>query len=115
MALFAVLATFPLAGCTESTSANANTGPAPVPEVGVVTVEPSVRPHVRELPGRIAPTRIAEVRPRVSGIIIERVFQQALRGRALEGDPGMVDQIASFHGVLTLVVRCRCARERETI
>src|SRR6185312_4108251 len=31
---------------------------------------------VNDLPGRIAPTRIAEVRPRVSGIIIKRVFEQ---------------------------------------
>jgi len=31
---------------------------------------------VRELPGRIAPTRIAEVRARVSGIVTERTFEQ---------------------------------------
>ena len=27
-------------------------------------------------PGRIAPTRVAEVRPRVSGIVVERLFRQ---------------------------------------
>ena len=31
---------------------------------------------VRELPGRIAPTRIAEVRARVSGIVVSRNFEQ---------------------------------------
>ncbi|WP_367615151.1 efflux RND transporter periplasmic adaptor subunit [Rhodoplanes serenus] len=30
----------------------------------------------KELPGRITPMRIAEVRPRVSGIVVERSFQQ---------------------------------------
>lgn len=47
----------------------------PVP-VSVATVEPQDVPITNELPGRIAPTRIAEVRPRVSGIVIERVFEQ---------------------------------------
>ena len=47
----------------------------PVP-VGVVTIETQDVPIMNELPGRIAPTRIAEVRPRVSGIVVERVFQQ---------------------------------------
>jgi membrane fusion protein (multidrug efflux system) len=39
-------------------------------------MHPYARPYVRELPGRIAPTRIAEVRARVSGIVIERNFEQ---------------------------------------
>lgn len=47
----------------------------PVP-VSVLTVAPEDVPITNELPGRIAPTRIAEVRPRVSGIVIERVFEQ---------------------------------------
>jgi membrane fusion protein (multidrug efflux system) len=49
------------------------TGPVPV---GVITTAPEDLPITNELPGRIAPTRIAEVRPRVSGIIVERVFTQ---------------------------------------
>src|SRR5690349_17979600 len=44
--------------------------------VGVITAEPQTLPVTNNLPGRIAPTRIAEVRPRVSGIVVERVFQQ---------------------------------------
>jgi membrane fusion protein, multidrug efflux system len=48
----------------------------PPPAVGVVTVQPEAIPITNELPGRIAPTRIAQVRPRVSGIVIARVFQQ---------------------------------------
>ena len=45
-------------------------------EVGIVTVQSAVKPFIRELPGRISPTRIAEVRARVSGIVVERTFQQ---------------------------------------
>ena len=40
---------------------------------------------VRELPGRIAPTRVSDVRPRVSGIIVERLFSQGSEVKA--GDP----------------------------
>ncbi|MET0278359.1 MAG: efflux RND transporter periplasmic adaptor subunit [Pseudorhodoplanes sp.] len=74
--LLAVLAAIPLAGCSESTPASATATPSAPPEVGIVTVEPSARPHVRELPGRIAPTRIAELRARVSGIVTARTFEQ---------------------------------------
>lgn len=49
---------------------------APRPQVSVVTLQPSSRPYIRELPGRIAPTRVAEVRARVAGIVLERSFQQ---------------------------------------
>jgi len=37
---------------------------------------------VRELPGRIAPTRIAEVRARVSGIVVSRNFEQGSEVKA---------------------------------
>jgi membrane fusion protein (multidrug efflux system) len=74
LALFLVLLAPVLAACKES-SASAEPE-APPPEVGVVTVTPQPRTIVRELPGRIAPTRVADVRPRVSGIIVERLFNQ---------------------------------------
>jgi membrane fusion protein, multidrug efflux system len=73
-----------LAGCDESNSAAAEAEPA-APEVSVVTVTPQARAVVSELPGRISPTRIAEVRPRVSGIVIERAFHQGSEVKA--GDP----------------------------
>ncbi len=76
LVLLAALAAFPLAGCSESTSATATATPATPPEVGVVTVQQSAHPHIRELPGRIAPTRIAELRARVSGIVTARTFEQ---------------------------------------
>jgi len=44
--------------------------------VSIITAAAEDIPVVNELPGRIAPTHIAEVRPRVSGLIVERVFEQ---------------------------------------
>ncbi len=55
----------------------------PVP-VSVMTVAQENVPILNELPGRIAPTRIAEVRPRVSGIVVARVFEQGTHVK--EGD-----------------------------
>ena len=51
-----------LAGCDEPHQAVAS-APAQTsePEVSVVTVAPKARAVVRELPGRIAPTRVADV------------------------------------------------------
>jgi membrane fusion protein (multidrug efflux system) len=48
----------------------------PPPAVSVVKVKAEPVPIVNDLPGRIAPTRIAEVRPRVTGIVVKRVFEQ---------------------------------------
>jgi membrane fusion protein, multidrug efflux system len=75
-----------LAGCKEPPVATASAASeAAEPDVSVVTVKPQPRAMVRELPGRIAPTRISEVRPRVSGIVVERMFRQGSEVKA--GDP----------------------------
>jgi len=75
-----------LAGCNEPESAIASVVSQPTePDVSVITVKPQARSIVRELPGRIAPTRVADVRPRVSGIIVERLFRQG--SEVKEGDP----------------------------
>lgn len=72
-----------LTACDEPTAAVAAQPAAP--DVSYVTVRQQPRTIVRELPGRIAPTRVADVRPRVSGIIVERLFEQGSRVKA--GDP----------------------------
>lgn len=72
-----------LAGCDDATPAMAANKAEP--EVGIVTVKSQPRAVVRELPGRIAPTRVADVRSRVSGIVVERMFQQGTEVKA--GDP----------------------------
>ena len=66
-----------LAGCSdEKTAQNAAPMAFPPSAVAVVTTKGEEIPISNELPGRIAPTRIAEVRPRVSGIVVSRVFEQ---------------------------------------
>lgn len=65
-----------LAGCQKEEE-NAAAAPAmPPAQVGVITTKTEEAPITNELPGRIAATRTAEVRPRISGIVVERVFQQ---------------------------------------
>lgn len=82
---FVIAALAPLlAGCDEPQSAIAATKAA-VPDVSIVTVNPQARALVRELPGRISLTRVADVRPRVSGIIVKRLFSQGSEVKA--GDP----------------------------
>ena len=73
-----------LAGCDEPSSAVAAAQTSD-PDVSIVTVRPQSRAIVRELPGRVAPTRVSDVRPRVSGIVIERLFNQGSEVKA--GDP----------------------------
>jgi membrane fusion protein (multidrug efflux system) len=72
----AMLLALALAGCSEGPAAPEGQRTAAAQEVGVVELQPSPLAVVRELPGRIAPTRIAEVRARVSGIIDRRNFEQ---------------------------------------
>lgn len=43
-------------------------------EVGVVALAPKAVALTRELPGRVAPYRAAEVRARVNGIVLKRLF-----------------------------------------
>jgi len=72
---YAVAAAAFLAACLPASAADPGATPPPV-TVSIITTEKQDLPILEELPGRIAPMRIAEVRPRVSGIVIERVFTQ---------------------------------------
>ncbi|MCV3736688.1 efflux RND transporter periplasmic adaptor subunit [Rhizobium sp. TRM96647] len=65
-----------LAGCQKEEDKQAAAPAMPPTPVAVVTTKSEEAPIMNELPGRIAATRIAEVRPRISGIIVERVFEQ---------------------------------------
>ncbi len=50
--------------------------PAAPVEVGVVTLQPSAVTLTRELPGRTSAFRVAEVRARVNGIVLKRLFTE---------------------------------------
>jgi len=75
LALFTALA----AGCdTGHVTAQSDAGgpEPPKPQVGVVEITPQVLTVETELAGRTSPYFIAEVRPQVSGIILQRQFQE---------------------------------------
>ena len=65
-----------LAGCSEGPAAPSGEDTLAIPEVSIVELQPAPLAVIRDLPGRIAPTRIAEVRARVSGIVVSRNFEQ---------------------------------------
>ncbi|HEY5233737.1 MAG TPA: efflux RND transporter periplasmic adaptor subunit [Verrucomicrobiae bacterium] len=54
----------------------------PPPEVGVVTIQAGPLPITMELPGRIDAVRTAQVRARVAGILLKRVFEEGSEVKA---------------------------------
>ncbi|MEP7061556.1 MAG: efflux RND transporter periplasmic adaptor subunit [Betaproteobacteria bacterium] len=62
-----------LAACGKSSPPPA---PPPPPEVGVVTVSPQSAPLTKDLVGRLAPFRSADVRARVPGVLLKRTYDE---------------------------------------
>ncbi len=58
--------------------AAAGGGPPKMPpaEVGVVTVQPQPVALQSELPGRVSAVRVAQVRARINGVVLERLFRE---------------------------------------
>ncbi len=83
LALIPLLAAV-LAACNEPPADASTAAPAPVP-VSVVTLQPQAVALERELPGRTRAFVIAEVRPQVTGIVRERLFEEGAEVAA--GDP----------------------------
>lgn len=75
-ALLWLVAGLLLAGCEDPPKPADAAPSAPPPEVGVVELQPQRVALSMELPGRTAAFRMAEVRPQVSGILQERLFDQ---------------------------------------
>lgn len=74
-----------LSGCGEQKPAQGAGGHGdgmPPAEVGVVTVTPGKLALTSELPGRLEALRTAEVRARVSGIVLQRTFREGSDVRA---------------------------------
>lgn len=68
-----------LSGCGDEKTAQGAGGPGgqmPPAEVGVVTITPGKLALSSELPGRLEALRTADVRARVSGIVLERTFRE---------------------------------------
>jgi membrane fusion protein (multidrug efflux system) len=66
-----------LASCgDDKASAPGLGGQMPPPEVSVITIEPGKLALSSELPGRLEAVRNAEVRARVPGVVLQRVFRE---------------------------------------
>lgn len=72
----ALLAALILSSCQPEEEKTQAPPAFPPPAVAVVTTAAERIPITNDLPGRIAATRVAEVRPRITGIVIERIFEQ---------------------------------------
>ena len=74
------LRTFALAGALALGLAACKKAPErqapPPPEVGVVEARPQTLPLQRELVGRLSPFRSADVRARVSGVLLKRLYEE---------------------------------------
>ncbi|AKC85408.1 efflux RND transporter periplasmic adaptor subunit [Pseudoxanthomonas suwonensis] len=70
--LFLASGLLALAACGNGEQATA----PPPPEVGVVEVQPQTVPLTRDLVGRLSPYRSADVRARVPGVLLRRVYEE---------------------------------------
>ena len=68
-----ILATTVLTGCGDAPQQGQQ---QQAPQVDVITVKPETLELSTELPGRTAAFRVAEVRPQVSGVLLERTFEE---------------------------------------
>jgi membrane fusion protein (multidrug efflux system) len=82
-----LLLMFTLGACGSPTAAAGQPAAAPARpvEVGVITVVAADVALTRELPGRVTPRRLAEVRARVNGIVEKRLFTEGTDVK--EGQP----------------------------
>ncbi|RUO81213.1 efflux transporter periplasmic adaptor subunit [Idiomarina tyrosinivorans] len=92
-AIAAAVAATTLVACGDASQNGAGQqGQQQAMEVGVVTLQPSSVELATELPGRTAAYRVAEVRPQVSGILLERNFEEGAHVEAGQSlyqiDPG---------------------------
>ena len=75
-------------GCGQNQGGPGQGGPGasqtPPPEVGVITVAPESVALTTELPGRIDPVRVAQVRARVDGVVLHRKFHEGAEVKAGE-------------------------------
>jgi membrane fusion protein (multidrug efflux system) len=83
--ILTALAALLLAACGAKEGAPAAGGARPAmppAEVGVVVVTPQAVALQTELPGRVSPLRVAQVRARVNGVVLKRLFQEGSEVKA---------------------------------
>ncbi|MDX7999124.1 efflux RND transporter periplasmic adaptor subunit [Xenorhabdus sp. Reich] len=74
--LLVLSGSFILSGCNENTNTQQGATGGYVPEVGIVTLKAEPLTVITELPGRTSAYRVAEVRPQVGGIILQRNYKE---------------------------------------
>ena len=74
LALLCASLTLLLTGCDAASTPTSSASSAP--DVQVVTLQTASLPITTELPGRTSAFRVAEVRPQVSGIVLQRSFTE---------------------------------------
>lgn len=79
LALPALCALLLLGACQNKKAEPAKGGP---PEVGVVSVSAQDAPLELDLPGRLAASQVAEIRPQVGGIVVKRLFTEGSNVKA---------------------------------
>ncbi len=96
----ALLSALALAACGGGDKAAGPAGGAapPPPPVGVITVAPQVVALQVELPGRVEPVRVAQVRARVNGVVLKRQFVEGSAVRA--GQPLFLIDPAPYQAAL---------------
>ncbi len=91
-----------LVGCgakdTAAGAAAGGGGMPPPPAVGVVTVEPQTVALQTELPGRVEPQRVAQVRARVNGVVLKRQFTEGAEVKA--GQPLFLIDAAPYQAAV---------------
>lgn len=70
------LALLAIAACGKGNDQQQQQQQQPPPEVGVVKAEPTNSPLTRDLVGRLSPYRSADVRARVAGVLLRRVYDE---------------------------------------
>jgi len=94
----AVLASLAACGPSNNAPGGGGAGTPPPPEVGVITVAPRPVGLVTELPGRLEASRVAQVRARVAGIVLKRLFTEGSDVRA--GQPLFQIDASAYQAVV---------------
>ncbi len=98
LALVGVLVACGQGSSAPAGAAGAGGGAPPPPEVGVVTVAPTSVSLSTELPGRVEALRVAQVRARVNGVVLKRLFREGSEVKA--GQPLFAIDAASYQAAL---------------
>jgi membrane fusion protein (multidrug efflux system) len=109
IALATAAAVLLLAACGAKDATPPGGGARPPPEVGVIAVKFETVALQTELPGRVEPLRTAQVRARVNGVVLKRLFTEGSEVKAGQAlfliDPApYLAQLASAQAALAKAV-----------